>query len=61
MSRTPARTTQADISRALRAAKQCGAASIEIKPDGTIQIVVKPEAHDETHIKMLAPEPEIIL
>jgi hypothetical protein len=38
MSRTPSRVTQADIARALRAAKQAGAAGVEIRPDGTIEI-----------------------
>lgn len=40
MSRTPARVTQADIARALRAIKQTGAAmSVEIAPNGTIRLV----------------------
>ena len=37
MARTAARTTQADIARALRAAKQAGAKA-EVLPDGTIHI-----------------------
>jgi hypothetical protein len=36
MSRTPARFTQADIARTLRAAKQAGADAVEIHPDGAI-------------------------
>jgi hypothetical protein len=37
MSRTPARFTQADAARSIRAAKQAGAASVELLlPDGTI-------------------------
>ena len=40
MSRTPARFTQADISRAIRAAKQVGAASVELRPDGSIVVAV---------------------
>jgi hypothetical protein len=43
MSRTPARITQGDVARAIRAAKQCGAAAIEIKPDGTIRVILSPE------------------
>ena len=40
MSRKPARCTQADIRRAIRAVKQEGAAmTVEILPDGTIRIV----------------------
>jgi hypothetical protein len=36
MSRIPARITQADIARAIRAAKQAGAGGVEVRPDGTI-------------------------
>lgn len=40
MPRTPARVTQADIQRAIRAAKQAGEnAVVEVAPDGTIRIV----------------------
>lgn len=41
MTRTPAKTTQADIARALRAAEQVlpGKMIVEIAPDGTIKIV----------------------
>lgn len=39
MSRTPARITQADIARAVRAAAQVGPAwRVEIAPDGTIRL-----------------------
>jgi hypothetical protein len=38
MSRTCARITQADIARAIRAAKQAGAGSVRILLDGTIEI-----------------------
>ena len=38
MARTAARTTQADIARAIRAAKQAGATGVEVRPDGTIHI-----------------------
>jgi hypothetical protein len=40
MPRRPARHTQADVARALRAAKQAGAAAIEVRPDGTIKILL---------------------
>jgi len=44
MSRTPAKITQADIARALRAAEQVlpGKMTVEIAPDGTIKIVPRP-------------------
>jgi hypothetical protein len=38
MSRTPARFTQADVTRSIRAAKQAGAGLVELLPDGTIRI-----------------------
>lgn len=41
MSRTPARATQADIARAVRAVLQCGASgTIEIAKDGTIRVII---------------------
>jgi hypothetical protein len=36
MSRRAALVTQADVARAIRAAKQAGAATVEVRPDGTI-------------------------
>ena len=41
MSSRPARATQADIARAVRAVLQCGASgTIEIAKDGTIRVIV---------------------
>lgn len=37
MSRRPARVTQADIARSLRAAMQVGGHTVAIDPDGTIR------------------------
>lgn len=40
MSRRPAKVTQADVARALRAAKQVGARSAEVRlPDGSTIVV----------------------
>jgi hypothetical protein len=36
MPRRPAIITQADVARAIRAAKQGGATAVEVRPDGTI-------------------------
>ena len=44
MSKTAARFTLADIARATRAAKEQGAEAVEIRPDGTIVVVI---AHKE--------------
>jgi hypothetical protein len=46
MSRTPARLTQADLARALRAAKQTGAQGVEFRADGSIYVHLW--ASDET-------------
>jgi hypothetical protein len=40
MPRTPARITQADIARAIRAAKQEGAHTVELRPDGAVLIQI---------------------
>jgi hypothetical protein len=58
MSRTPARFTQADVARSIRAAKQAGAGAVELLPDGTIRINLdgpdKPE-------KPVEPDQEVVL
>jgi hypothetical protein len=41
MSRRAAIITQADVARAIRAAKQAGAATVEVRPDGTIIVHVE--------------------
>lgn len=43
MPRRPARVTQADIARAIRAARQERAAAVVIEPDGRIRIAVQDE------------------
>jgi hypothetical protein len=40
MPRTPARISQADINRAIRAARQAGASAVEVQPSGTIRILL---------------------
>jgi hypothetical protein len=57
MSRTPARFTQADVARAIRAAKQAGAGAIELLPDGTIRINLARESAD----RKCEPESEVVL
>lgn len=61
MSRTPARIRQADVARALRAAKQTGAGSVRILPDGTIQIDTQPSNSGDRKEIEIAPDPEIVL
>jgi hypothetical protein len=55
MSRRPATFTQADVARAIRAAQQCGAGAVEIKPaDGIIRVLVVAESIDPVQ----KPEPD---
>jgi hypothetical protein len=62
MSRSPARATQADIARAIRAVQQTGARmEIEIAPDGTIRIVPVPEPQDALKISTVALRKEFRL
>jgi len=41
MPRRPANFTQADVARAIRAAKQAGAEAVEVRADGTIIVLLK--------------------
>lgn len=43
MSRTAARFTQAEVARAVRAAKQAGAGAVLLLPNGTIRIELDDE------------------
>ncbi len=61
MSRTPANVTQADINRAIRAAKQAGCKAVEVKfRDGTT-VTVRLEEAVETEGGPLAAHKEIVL
>lgn len=46
MSRTPARITQADVARVIRAAQQCGAGLVRILRDGTVSIMHDDDQQD---------------
>jgi hypothetical protein len=61
MSRTPARVTQADLARAIRAAKQAGAGSVRVDPDGTIRIDIQPEKSRDTQEIEIAPRRRMVL
>jgi hypothetical protein len=59
MPRRGAAITQADIARAIRAAKQAGAAEVEIRVGGaTILVRITPSTAAE---RPLEPGPEIVL
>jgi hypothetical protein len=59
MSRTPARFTQADVARTIRAAKQAGAGAVELRPDGTIRIILD-SAGEKPEVR-IEPEQEVVL
>jgi hypothetical protein len=51
MPRRPATVTQADVARTIRAAKKAGAEGVEVRPDGTISIILKGVAIAPTAIE----------
>lgn len=59
MPRTPAKFTQADIARVLRAARQVGGGAVEIRPDGTI--IIRADEPVEITAGPLATQKEIVL
>jgi len=60
MPRTPARVTQADIARALRAIEQSGARfTLEIAPDGTLRLI--PVNHKPGDATAFESSKEIVL
>ncbi len=60
MPRRPARFIQADVARAIRAAKQSGADHVEVRPDGTIVVMLVADA-DKNQPDPLAVTKEIVL
>lgn len=54
MPRTAARITQADVARAIRAAKQAGAGAVALQQDGTILILLK-----EPPLRATEPTPPV--
>jgi hypothetical protein len=61
MSRTAARVTQADVARAIRAAKQAGAGTVEVLPDGTIRISLSPSSTPDLESRGVEDRREVIL
>jgi hypothetical protein len=59
MSRRQAKFTQADVARAIRAAKQAGATDVTVRSDGTILIGLVPDPRRENF--EVEPDPEIVL
>ena len=61
MPRTPARITQADVARTIRAAKQAGAVVVEVKPDGTVLVHLSSTASTISTDSQMATAEEIVL
>jgi len=61
MSRTPAKFTQADVARAIRAAKQAGASVVELRPNGVISVALGPVHTSDSEHKPLAERGEVEL
>jgi hypothetical protein len=61
MSRRPAAITQADVARAIRAAKQAGAAEVEVCVAGGAKIVIRLAPSTVTDAPALADLEEIVL
>ena len=59
MSRRPALVTQADVARAIRAAKQAGAGAVEIRPDGTIRVILFTEPKADEPV--IEPPAKVVL
>ena len=61
MSRVPAKVTQADVARAIRAAKQAGAGYVEILPDGSIRISLSPSSPERNAPPRIERKPVVVL
>jgi hypothetical protein len=60
MSRTPARITQADVARVIRAAKQAGASRVRVLLDGVMEIDLISPTEGKSK-KAVEPDREIVL
>jgi hypothetical protein len=61
VSRRPARFTQGDVARAIRAAKAAGAPSLQIKPDGTIIVNLLRSTAVQEADETVEPEEHFVL
>ena len=61
MSRRPAKITQADVARAIRAAKRAGATGVEIRPNGTIYVKLTEDQTSTDADSRIDPSREIVL
>lgn len=61
MPRTPAKLTQADVARCIRAAKSAGAECVAIHPDGSITVSLGTKKFLQSEINYLDPESKVEL
>jgi hypothetical protein len=61
MARRPANVTQADIARALRAARQAGAAEVEVRVGEQARIIIRLLSSTGTEAPSLEQSAEIVL
>jgi hypothetical protein len=61
MSRRPARFTQSDVARAIRAAKAAGAPSLRIRPDGTIIVDLLKSEEEQSINEAIGLEEQFVL
>jgi hypothetical protein len=61
MARTPANITQADIARVIRAAKQAGAAEVEVRIGSSSAIIIRIAPSTGTEVSGLEQSVEIVL
>jgi len=61
MARRPANVTQADIARAIRAAKQAGAQEVEVRIGERSAIIIRISASTGTDLSGLEQSAEIVL
>jgi hypothetical protein len=61
MARRPANITQADVARAIRAAKQAGAAEVEVRIGGRDAIIIRIAPSTGTEKPVLEKNLEIVL
>jgi hypothetical protein len=61
MARPRAVIKQADVARAVRAAKQAGAGAVEIRPDGTILVLIEAPPSAGGAQSSVEDEPEVVM
>jgi hypothetical protein len=61
MPRTPAKITQADVARTIRAAMQAGAAGVEVRRDGSIVVLLRAAPSSQSTEVDSEPRKDVVL